>query len=200
MVLPADRPDQYVLLPLLHLAGMVGLEVRYLVADLAYIDQKRKQIAAKRYGVLVTTDKKVNTSLPEQTDPTTGTPQCFQGEDMTWDGFDPRSGEHTYICPLECPRDTCHYAPLCPGERTIDADAYPIAFRILPVHTTPVREMLKKRKAVEPMFRRERQHGALDNVTLIGKANVHVIACIADICDLLKALAQLPQPMNNTQT
>ena len=200
VVLPADRPDQYVLLPLLHLAGMVGLEVRYLVADLAYIDRKRKQVALKRYGVLVNTDKKVNTKLPEQTNPKTGNPQCFQGEDMVWDGFDPTTGQHTYICPVDCPHQTCHYAPLCPGERTIDADSYSIAFRTLPVHTKPVREMLKKRKAVEPMFRRERQHGALDNVTLMGKANVHVLACIADICDLLKALAKLRQPMATTNT
>ena len=199
VVLPADRPDQYALLPLLHLAGMVGLEVRYLVADLAYIDQKRKTVAAKRYGVLVSTDKKVNTSLPEHTDPKTGHPQCFQGEDMTWDGFDPATGEHTYLCPMACPRQDCHYAPLCSGERTIDAESYPTAFRIVPVHTTPVRDMLKKRKAVEPMFRRERQHGGLDNVTVMGKANVHVIACIADICDLLKTLAQLQRPMANTE-
>jgi hypothetical protein len=200
VVLPADRPDQYVLLPLLHLAGMVGLEVRYLVVDLAYIDQKRKQVALKRYGVLVSTDKKVNTTLPEQTDPKTGQPQCFQGENMRWDGFDPTTGQHTYLCPLDCPHHDCHYAPLCPGERTIDADAYPIAFRLLPVHTEPVREMLKKRKAVEPMFRRERQHGALDNVTLMGNANVHVLACLADLCDLLKTLAQLQLPMTNTET
>jgi hypothetical protein len=200
VVLPANRPDQYVLLPLLHLAGMVGLEVRYLVADLAYLDQKRKQVAVKRYGVLVTTDKKSNSKLPEHTNPKTGNPQCFQGADMTWDGFDPTTGQHTYICPVDCSWQTCHYAPLCPGERTIDADSYPIAFRTLPVHTKPVREMLKKRKAVEPMFRRERQHGALDNVTLMGKANVHVLACIADICDLLKALAHLKQPMEKTHT
>lgn len=200
VVLPADRPDQYVLLPLLHLAGMVGLEVRYLVADLAYIDQKRKQVALQRYGVLVNTDKKVNTTLPEHTNSKTGNPQCFQGEDMIWDGFDPSTGQHTYICPVGCPHHTCHYAPLCPGERTIDADSYSIAFRTLPVHTKPVREMLKKRKAVEPMFRRERQHGALDNVTLMGKANVHVLACIADICDLLKALAKLQKPMATPNT
>lgn len=200
VVLPADRPDQYALLPLLHLAGMVGLEVRYLVADLAYIDHKRKQRALTRYGVLVNTDKKVNTTLPDQTDPKTGHPQCFQGENMRWDGFNPRSGQHTYICPLDCPHHDCHYAPLCPGERTIDAEAYSIAFRPLPVHTKPVREMLKKRKAVEPMFRRERQHGALDNVTLMGKAHVHVLACIADLCDLLKTLAQLQQPMAKTTT
>lgn len=200
VVLPADRPDQYVLLPLLHLAGMVGLEVHYVVADLAYIDQKRKQVALERYGVLVTTDKKVNTTLPEHTNSKTGHPQCFQGEDMIWDGFDASTGQHTYICPVDCPHHTCHYAPLCPGERTIDADAYPIAFRTLPVHTKPVREMLKKRKAVEPMFRRERQHGALDNVSLMGKANVHVLACIADICDLLKALATLQKPMATTHT
>jgi hypothetical protein len=200
VVLPANRPDHYVLLPLLHLAGMLGIDVRYLVADLAYIDQKRKQIALKRYGVLVSTDKKVNTTLPEHTDPKTGTPQCFQGENMRWDGFDPASGQHTYICPLDCPHQDCPYATLCPGERTIEADAYPIAFRILPVHTKPVREMLKKRKAVEPMFRRERQHGALDNVTVMGKANVHVLACIADLCDLLKTLAQLQLPMTKTKT
>ena len=200
VVAPADRPDQYFLLPLLHLAGMVGIEVRYLVADLAYIDQKRKQVALKRYGVLVSTDKKVNTTLPEQTDPKTGHPQCFQGEDMTWDGFDPTTGQHTYICPLECPHQDCPYAPLCPGERTIEADSYPIAFRILPVHIKPLRKMLKKRKAVEPMFRRERQHGALDNVTVMGKANVHVFACMADICDLLKALAQLQLSMAKTKT
>jgi hypothetical protein len=200
VVLPADRSDQYVLLPLLHLAGMVGLEVHYLVADLAYIDHKRKEVALKRYGVLVNTDKKVNTNLPEQTNSKTGTPQCFQGEDMIWDGFDSSTGQHTYICPVDCPHHSCHYAPLCPGERTIDADSYPIAFRTLPVHTKPVREMLKKRKAVEPMFRRERQHGALDNVTVMGKANVHVLACIADICDLLKALAQLQQSMAKTNT
>jgi hypothetical protein len=200
VVLPANRPDHYVLLPLLHLAGMLGIDVRYLVADLAYIDQKRKQIALKRYGVLVSTDKKVNTTLPEHTDPKTGTPQCFQGENMRWDGFDPASGQHPYICPLDCPHQDCPYATLCPGERTIEADAYPIAFRILPVHTKPVREMLKKRKAVEPMFRRERQHGALDNVTVMGKANVHVLACIADLCDLLKTLAQLQLPMTKTKT
>lgn len=200
VVLPADCPDQYVLLPLLHLAGMVGLEVRYLVADLAYIDQKRKRVALKRYGVLVSTDKKINTKLPEQTDPKTGHPQCFQGENMRWDGFEPASGQHIYICPLDCAHQDCPYAPLCPGERTIDADSYPIAFRLLPVHTKPLREMLKKRKAVEPMFRRERQHGALDNVTLMGKANVHVLACIADLCDLLKTLAQLQLPMAKTQT
>jgi hypothetical protein len=200
VVLPADRPDQYVLLPLLHLAGMVGLNVRYVVADLAYLDQKRKQVALERYGVLVNTDKKVNTTLPEHTNSKTGTPQCFQGNDMIWDGFDASTGQHTYICPVECPHHTCHYAPLCPGERTIDADSYPIAFRTLPVHTKPVREMLKKRKAVEPMFRRERQHGALDNVTVMGKTNVHVFACIADICDLLKALAKLQQPMVTTNT
>ena len=114
---------------------------------------------------------------------------------MTWDGFDPATGQHTYLCPMACPHQDCPYAPLCPGERTIDAESYPIAFRILPVHTEPVREMLKKRKAVEPMFRRERQHGALDNVTLMGKANVHVVACLADICELLKTLAQLQPPM-----
>jgi len=200
VVAPANRPDQYFLLPLLHLAGMVGLEVRYLVADLAYIDQKRKQIAVTRYGVLVSTDKKVNTTLPEQTDPKTGHPQCFQGEHMRWDGFEPASEQHIYVCPLDDPHHDCPYAPLCPGERTIDADAYPIAFRILPVHTKPVREMLKKRKAVEPMFRRERHHGALDNLTVMGKANVHVLACIADLCDLLKTLAQLQLPMAKTAT
>ena len=179
---------------------MVGIEIRYLIADLAYIDQKRKQVALKRYGVVVSTDKKVNTKLPKQTDPKTGNPQCFQGENMRWDGFDPTTGQHTYICSLDCPRQDCPYAPLCPGERTIDADSFSIAFRILPVHTKPIREMLKKRKAVEPMFRRERQHGALDNVTLMGKANVHVLACLADLCDLLKTLAQLQRPMDKTNT
>lgn len=97
LVAPAHQHDEHFLLPLLHIAKAIGLEVNYVVGDVAYIDTNRKRIARNRYGVVVHTDKKVNTKLPMGLSDT-GTPECILGIPMRWIGYDYEAELHSYEC------------------------------------------------------------------------------------------------------
>jgi len=189
VVAPAHQQDIHFLLPLLHLARALGLDVKYVVADLAYIDSVRKRVAKERFGVVVHTDKKANTRLPPMVDKR-GTPHCIMGEDLQWLGLDHHSGLHHYGCGLDEPKECSHYGG-CEKLRVIDSAEYPVAFGEIPVHLTVSRRMLGKRKLKEPGFWRDRNRGGLGQISLLNKDNVHLLAVIADICDLVDCLAEL---------
>lgn len=185
---PAHQHDEHFLLPLLHLANMIGLDVEYLVGDLAYIDTKRKEVAKEKYRVVVHTDKKKNTKLPELANDT-GSPECILGVPMTWLGYDPEAELHSYRCGLDDPRE-CAFGGACDIE-TVSKRDYPVAFGEIPVHTSVSREMIKARKLVEPGFWRDKRLYGMEEITLMGKENVHFLSVIADICGLLEVLAKL---------
>jgi len=187
IVAPAHQQDVHFLLPLLYLAQALGLEVKYVVADLAYIDSERKRVAKERFGVVVHTDKKVNSRLPEMVDER-GAPYCIMGENLQWLGLDQESGLHYYGCGLDEPKDCPLYGG-CEKLRVIDSAQYPVAFGQIPVHLKVSRKMLRARKLKEPGFWRDRNKGGLDRISLLNKDNAHFLAVIADVCDLLDSLA-----------
>jgi len=187
VVAPAHQQDVHFLLPLLYLAQALGLDVKYVVADLAYIDSERKRVAKERFGVVVHTDKKVNSRLPEMVDER-GAPYCIMGETLQWLGLDQESGLHYYGCGLDEPKDCPLYGG-CEKLRVIDSAQYPVAFGQIPVHLGVSRKMLRVRKLKEPGFWRDRNKGGLDRITLLNKDNAHFLAVIADVCDLLDSLA-----------
>jgi len=187
VVAPAHQQDVHFLLPLLYLAQALGLEVKYVVADLAYIDSERKRVAKERFGVVVHTDKKVNSRLPEMVD-ARGAPYCVMGENLQWLGLDQKSGLHYYGCGLDEPKDCPLYGG-CEKLRVIDSAQYPVAFGQIPVHLKVSRKMLRVRKLKESGFWRDRNKGGLARITLLNKDNAHFLAVIADVCDLLDSLA-----------
>jgi len=95
IVAPVHQQDVHFLLPFLYLAQALELDVKYVVADLAYIDSERKRVAKEKFGVVVHTDKKVNSCLPEMVDQR-GAPYCIMGENLQWLGLDQKSGLHYY--------------------------------------------------------------------------------------------------------
>lgn len=187
VVAPAHQQDVHFLLPLLYLTQALELDVKYVVADLAYIDSERKRVAKERFGVVVHTDKKVNSRLPEMVDER-GAPYCIMGETFQWLGLDQESGLHYYGCGLDEPKDCPLYGG-CEKLRVIDSAQYPVAFGQIPVHLGVSRKMLRVRKLKEPGFWRDRNKGGLDRITLLNKDNAHFLAVIADVCDLLDSLA-----------
>jgi hypothetical protein len=187
VVASAHQQDVHFLLPLLYLAQALGLDVKYVVADLAYIDSERKRVAKEKFGVVVHTDKKVNSRLPEMVDQR-GAPYCIAGKNLQWLGLDQKSGLHYYGCGLDEPKDCPLYGG-CEKLRVIDSAQYPVAFGQIPVHLGVSRKMLRVRKLKEPGFWRDRNKGGLARITLLNKDNAHFLAVIADVCDLLDSLA-----------
>jgi len=144
-------------------------------------------VAKERFGVVVHTDKKVNSRLPEMVDER-GAPYCIMGETLQWLDLDQESGLHYYGCGLDEPKDCPLYGG-CEKLRVIDSAHYPVAFGQIPVHLGVSRKMLRVRKLKEPGFWRDRNKGGLDRITLLNKDNAHFLAVIADVCDLLDSLA-----------
>lgn len=58
LVVPANRHDVDLLIPLIRLANLIGLKVEYLVCDAGYIDKKKKEQAFDYYGTTICTPKK----------------------------------------------------------------------------------------------------------------------------------------------
>jgi hypothetical protein len=119
-----------------------------------------------------------------------GAPYCIIGENLKWLGLDQESGLHYYGCGLDEPKECPHYGG-CDKLMVIDSAQYPVAFGQIPVHLGVSRRMLTVRKLKEPGFWRDRNKGGLDRISLLNKENVHFLAVIADICDLLDSLANL---------
>lgn len=188
LVAPAHQHDSHFLLSLLHLAKLIGLDIDYLVGDLAYIDTRRKKIAKERYRVIVHTDKKENTKLPEFASDT-GNPECILGVSMRWLGYEKETYLHSYGCGLDNPR-VCSFYGSC-DIKTISKKDYPVAFGEIPTHTHLSREMIKARKLIEPGFWRDKRLYGMEEITLMGKKNVHFLSVITDICGLLEVMAKL---------
>lgn len=180
LVAPAHQHDEHFLLPLLDLAKMVGVDVNYVVADVAYIDTNQKKKAKEQYGVVVHTAKKENTKLPIDVNKD-GVPECILGIPMKWLGYDYEAGVHSYGCGV----DECGFKLAC-EVKTIKSEDYPIAFGEIPTHTKVSHELIKKRKLIEPEFWRDKKLYGLERITLMNEDNVHFLSVMADICNLLK--------------
>lgn len=190
LIAPGNSNDQNFLLPLIRVGKSLGFELNYLVADLGYIDQKDKELAKQKYGVVVRTDKKENTKLPEMVDSKRGWPLCSYGYFMKWLEYDEETAEHIYGCPFDSPHQECILAGSCERQRTISSKEYPIAFPPgFPVHLSVSRKMSAKRKAIEPVFWRNRWSGGLDKITLQRIHNVRILSTVADIYDILDSMA-----------
>ena len=186
LVSPADCHDSNYLMPLIDLALSLGLKIKYVVCDLAYIDETTKEKAFEK-GVLVITDKKSNSLIPSDTDEKTGTPLCFLGEPMKWLGYNPDFKEHYYGCSLQNPSE-CICSGTCLKERIISYEEFPHSFNVIPAHCSLVKKLLKTRKLCESGFWRNKYSEGLNNMTLMGQYNVLFMSCIADICEILSEL------------
>ncbi|GAW92261.1 hypothetical protein [Calderihabitans maritimus] len=88
IILPANVHDVNVLLPLLEkLKQVENLKLEYLAADLGYFDEDINVEALAEHDVIVSTDIKKNTKLPEDMNKDLQF-VCPQGHPLVWDGFD----------------------------------------------------------------------------------------------------------------
>ena len=186
LVSPADCHDSNYLMPLIELGLSLGLNIKYVVCDLAYIDEATKEKAFEK-GVVIITDKKSNSLIPTDTDEKTGTPLCFLGEPMKWLGFNPDFKEHYYGCSLDNPYECVCYTT-CMKERIISYEKFTHSFNFIPSHSLLVKKFLKKRKLCESEFWRNKYNNGLHNMTLMGQHNVLFMSCISDICGILLEL------------
>ena len=186
LVSPADCHDSNYLMPLIDLALSLGLKIKYVVCDLAYIDETTKAKAFEK-GALVITDKKSNSLMPLDTDEKTGTPLCLLGEPMKWLGYNPDFKEHYYGCSLQNPSE-CICSGTCLKERIINYEEFPHSFNVIPAHCSLAKKFLKTRKLCESGFWRNKYNEGLYNMTLMGQHNVLFMSCIADICGILTEL------------
>jgi len=184
LVVPANRHDVDLLMPLIRLANLIGLKVEYVVCDAGYVGKKKKEHAFDYYGATISTPKKDNTKLPEDVTKK-GEVLCPKAnEKMSWAGFDAEKKEHTYVCGLTNPKD-CFFYSACNQERTIPIQDNEVAFGPIPVATLLNKYLQSQRKLHETSWHRNKENGGLKNITLKGKKNVQFLATIANICDLL---------------
>jgi len=186
---PADVFENQVLTLLVELGQSLGLDIRYIIADTAYIDTDLKENLYEDKGIILMTDKKSNTRLPERCS-SSGQPNCRNDVAMTWLEYDPEQNQHYYGCGHNEP-EFCPFYLDCPHEQAISQKEFAVAFGTIPVHTTIVRRALGKRKQIEPTFYRNKYRSGLEKVTLKGKENVAVLACFSDICEILHEMCKL---------
>lgn len=154
IVLPTDTGDVNVMLPLIEMLNKVeGLNVEYLVADLAYLDAKKHQEALKDHNVAVVTGVKKTTIIPESCS-FEGKPECQEGHPLVFDGFDRESSTAHYtqessIC------KACVRQGLCNQQFAYDFDDSPFFFGPVPQNSLLQKKMMTFRKQVELAFAQE---------------------------------------------
>lgn len=186
---PADVFENQVLNLLVELGQSFGLDIRYIIADTAYIDTDLKEKLYEDKGIVLMTDKKSNTRLPPRCS-SSGQPYCRNDVPMKWLEYDPEQHEHYYGCGHSEP-ECCSFYWDCPHEQVISQQEFAVAFGTIPVHTTIVRRALSKRKQIEPTFFRNKYRSGLEKVTLKGKENAALLACFSDICEMLHEMCKL---------
>lgn len=154
IILPNDTADGKVMLPLIEMMNKIeGLNVDYLVADLAYFDAKDQKEALLEHDVAVVTEIKKNTIVPEHCSPE-GKPECEQGHALEFDGFD----KDTYTAWFRGDEEKCAACPLqglCEKQFGYSFMENPFFNGPVPQDSQLQADMLKFRKQVELAFAQE---------------------------------------------
>jgi hypothetical protein len=154
IVLPNDTSDVKVMLPLIEMMKKIeGLKVDYLVADLGYFDANAQKEALLKHDVAVVTEIKKNTLIPEHCSPE-GKPECEQGHDLEFDGFDKERSTVWFRGHVE----KCAACPLqgdCEKQFGYPFAEHPFFHGPVPQGSVLQEKMLTFRKQVELAFAQE---------------------------------------------
>lgn len=151
ITLPANVHDVNVLLPLLEkLKQVEDLKLEYLVADLGYFDQDVNVEALSKHDVILSTDVKKNTVLPEDMNKDLQF-VCPQDYPLIWDSFNRDTldvwfkGDDSH-----CP--SCLFNPTCPKFFSKNYLENPLVNSPVPHGTELHKRLHKFRKQVELNF------------------------------------------------
>lgn len=181
--------DNKVLLPLLKLLREhTELDLKYVVADLGYYDEKLHRKSLDETGTAVVTGLKKNADLPEAVNEQ-GQPECPLGERLIWDGFEEG------ISWFRGDPEACGSCPLqagCDQQFGFPFHEAPRIFSPIP-HGSEIQDaMLNFRRQVELQYAQESNQ--LDavlrhkKVPVRGLERVRIFAVMADISRLVRAM------------
>ena len=191
LTLPADVHDVNVLLPLLQkLQQVEDLKLEYLVADLGYFDQDVNVEALAKHDVILTTDVKKNTVLPEDMNESLQF-VCPQGHPLIWNSFNKDTldiwfkGDENH-----CP--DCFFNPTCDKYFHKNYLENPLINSPVPHGSQLHKKLQKFRKQVELNFAIE--SNSLDSVMrhkklpVRGLQRVQIFTVMTDIFRLIKLM------------
>ncbi|MFZ3591921.1 hypothetical protein ACOI1C_22620, partial [Bacillus sp. DJP31] len=140
-LLPPDTSDVNVLLPLIEKLNQIGeLKVEYLAADLGYFSAEHQTASLVEHDVVVVTNFKKNTIIPETCSPE-GKPECKAGHELIWDGFE----KETLMTWYNGDEDKCMSCPLqatCDKQFSFSFEEDPFFYGPIPQGSESQKQML----------------------------------------------------------
>jgi len=188
----ANTPDGKFLLPFLaDVKQRLNLQIKFLVADLAYLSAPDKKIARTEYQTAVVTKVRSNMKAPDFLDPD-GCPTCeYFGQRLQYYGFDSESGKHVFVKPddgREC--KICPFSPRCPDTFPFHPDEDEYFLGGLPLQSRLAKTLLKKiRPLVEQGNEEDKHRFQLETFFLNSLSLAKFLCHLADTCKLLTLLA-----------
>ena len=189
----ANTPDGKFLLPFLaDVKQRLNLQIKFLVADLAYLSAPDKKIARIEYQTAVVTKVRNNMKAPDFLDPD-GCPTCeYFGQRLQYYGFDSESGKHVFVKPddgREC--KICPFSPRCPETFSFHPDEDEYFLGGLPLQSRLAKTLLRKvRPLVEQGNEEDKHRFHLESFFINSLDLAKFLGHLADSCKLLTLLAE----------
>lgn len=189
----ANTPDGKFLIPFLaDVKQRLNLQIKFLVADLAYLSAPDKKIARTEFQTAVVTKVRSNMKAPDFLD-SDGGPTCdYFGQRLQYYGFDSESGKHVFVKPdygQEC--EICPFSPHCPDTFYFHPDEDEYFIGGLPLRSRLAKSLLQKiRPLVEQGNEEDKHRFHLESFFLNSLSLAKFLGHLADSCKLLTLLAE----------
>jgi len=189
----ANTSDGKFLIPFLaDVKQRLNLQIKFLVADMAYLSAPDKKIARTEYHTAVVTKVRSDMKAPDFLDPD-GCPTCdYWGQRLQFYDFDSETGKHIFVKPdegREC--RICPFSPNCPDTFYFHPDEDEYFLGGLPLQSRLAKSLLRRiRPQVEKGNEEDKHRFYLESFFLNSLDLAKFLGHLADSCKLLTLLAE----------
>ena len=189
----ANTSDGKFLIPFLaDVKQRLDLQIKFLVADMAYLSAPDKKIARTEYQTAVVTKVRSDMKAPDFLDPD-GCSTCdYWGQRLQFYGFDSESGKHVFVKPeggREC--KICPFSSHCPETFYFHPDEDEHFLGGLPLQSRLAKSLLQRiRPQVEQGNEEDKHRFYLESFFLNSLDLAKFLGHLADSCKLLTLLSE----------
>lgn len=189
----ANTSDGKFLVPFLaDVKQRLNLQIKFLVADMAYLSAPDKKIARTEYQTAVVTRVRSDMKSPDFLDPD-GCPTCdYFGQRLQYHGFDSDSEKHVFVKPdngQEC--TMCPFSPNCPDSFYFHPDEDEYFLGGLPLQSRLSKSLLQRIRPLVEQGNEEDKHRFYLESFFLNSLDLTKFLChLADSCKLLTLLSE----------